>query len=92
MHTMDLVLLWILTGLGLVNAVMRILLANKQGKPLSVLWRVELFIFPALLGGALALYQLGIVDVIFQAVALVLLEEIVCIFLRRRSQRRKYTE
>lgn len=87
MNTFDLVLLWILTGLALVNAVMRILLSKKQGTPLSPLWMAELFIFPALLGIALVLYQLGIADVVFQAVALGLLEEIVCIFLRRRWQK-----
>lgn len=88
MNTLDLALLWVLTALALLNAVMRILLARKKGKNLSAFWCVELFIFPALLGGSLVLYMTGTADVIFPAVALGLLEEIVCIFLRRKQQKR----
>lgn len=87
MNEFDIVLLWGLTGLALLNAVMRILLARRKGTPLSAFWCVELFIFPALLGSSLVLYMTGTADVVFQAVALGLLEEIVCIFLRRRWQK-----
>lgn len=92
MNEFDVVLLWILTALALANAVMRILLSKRKGTPLSAFWCVELFIFPALLGGSLALYMTGTANVVFQAVALGLLEEIVCIFLRRRWQNSTHKE
>lgn len=92
MNALDIILLWLLAALGLLNALLRIFLAKKQGSPLSLLWKCELFIFPALLIAALALYQFGIADVIFPLVMLGLLEEIVCIFLRRRNQRENQAE
>ena len=92
MNEFDVVLLWILTALALVNAVMRILLAKRKGAPLSAFWCVELFVFPALLGTALVLYQTGTMNIVFQAVALGLMEEIVCIFLRRRWQNNAHKE
>lgn len=92
MNEFDVVLLWILTALALANAVMRILLSKRKGTPLSAFWCVELFIFPALLGGSLALYMTETANVVFQAVALGLLEEIVCIFLRRRRQNSTHKE
>ena len=87
MNEFDVVLLWILTALALVNTIMRILLSKRNGTPLSAFWCVELFVFPALLGIALLLYQTGTTNIVFEAVALGLLEEIVCIFLRRRWHR-----
>lgn len=87
MHDFDIALLWILAALGLLNALLRIFLAKKQGAPLSRFWTLELFVFPLLLGIALVLYQAGTADVVFPLVMLGLLEEILCIFLRRKAQK-----
>lgn len=90
MNDFDVILLWILAALGLLNALLRIFLAKKQGNPLSLFWTLELFVFPLLLGVALVLYQTGTADVVFPLVMIGLLEEIICIFLRRKN--RKSTE
>ena len=89
MNEFDIILLWVLTGLALLNAVMRILLARRKGAPLSAFWCAELFIFPALLGISLVLYMTETADVIFPAVAFGLLEELLSIFLRRKQQKHK---
>lgn len=86
MNTFEIVLLWLLAALGLVNAFLRIALSKKQGAPLSPFWKCELFIFPLLLIIAMVLYQTKAADVVFPLVMLGLLEEIVCIFLRRRKR------
>ena len=87
MNDIDVVLLWILVVLAFLAAVMRILLAKKQGRPLAWVWRIQEFIFPVLLLVGLVLYQSGTKDIVFQLVMLGLVEEIVCVFLRRRSRR-----
>ena len=87
MNDFDVILLWILVVLAFLAAVMRILLAKKQGQKLSWVWRIQEFIFPVLLLVGLVLYQSGTKDVVFQLVMLGLAEEIVCIFLRRRSRK-----
>lgn len=87
MNAFDIILLWLLAALGLGNAFLRIALSKKQGAPLSRFWTCELFIFPLLIMIALVLYQTGTADVVFPLVMLGLLEEIVCIFLRRRKRK-----
>ena len=82
----DMILLWILMVLSFVVAVLRILLAKKQGRSNSLLWSIQEFVFPVLLLVGLVLYQTGTKDVVFQLVMVGLVEEIVCIFLRRRRQ------
>lgn len=86
MNPFDVVLLWILVVLAFAVAVMRILLAKKQGKPLSLGWRIQEFLFPVLLLAALVLYQTGTADIVFPAVMLGLLEEIICMVLRRKQR------
>lgn len=87
MNTFDIMLLWLLAALGLVNAFLRIALSKKQGVPLSRFWTCELFLFPLLIAISLVLYQTGTADVVFPLVMLGLLEEIVCIILRRRKKK-----
>ena len=87
MNTFDIILLWLLAALGLINAFLRIALSKKQGAPLSRFWTCELFIFPFLIIASLVLYQTGTADVVFPLVMLGLLEEIICIFLRRRNRK-----
>ena len=87
MNDMDLILLWVLTALGFTAAVLRILLAKKQGRPNSLLWSIQEFLFPVLLLVGLVLYQTGTKDIVFQLVMLGLVEEILCIFLRRKAQK-----
>lgn len=82
----DKLLLWILMVLSFAVAVLRVLLAKKQGQPNSLLWSVQEFVFPVLLLVGLVLYQSGIKDVVFELVMIGLVEEIVCIFLRKRRK------
>ena len=88
MNDIDVVLLWILVVLAFAAAVLRILLAKKQGRPNSLFWSVQEFIFPVLLLVGLVLYQTGTKDVVFQLVMVGLVEEILCVILRRRRQKK----
>lgn len=88
MNPLDVVLLWILVVLAFAAAILRIRLADKQGNPQSMGWKIQEFIFPALLLAAMVLYQTGTADIVFPAVMLGLLEEIVCVILRRRQRQR----
>ncbi len=88
MDQTDVILLWVLTALSFIAGVLRILLARKKGQPQPLLWRLQAFLFPALLLLSLLLWQTGSADIVFPAVMLGLLEEIVCIFLRRKPQKR----
>lgn len=87
MNDIDLILLWVLMVLSFAVAVLRILLAKKKGRPNGLLWSIQEFVFPVLLLVGLVLYQTGVKDVVFQLVMVGLAEEILCVFLRRRSQK-----
>ena len=88
MNDIDVVLLWILVVLAFAAAVLRILLAKKQGRPNNLFWSVQEFIFPVLLLVGLVLYQTGTKDVVFQLVMVGLVEEILRVILRRRRQKK----
>lgn len=88
MNPLEVVLLWILVVLAFMAAILRIRLAAKQGSPQSLGWKIQEFIFPVLLLAAMVLYQTGTADIVFPAVMLGLLEEIVCVILRRRQRPR----
>ncbi len=87
MNLSDLTLLWLLTALAFAAAILRILLARKRGQPQGLFWALQELIFPALLLLSLILWQAAGIDLVFPAVMLGLLEEIVCIFLRRRQSK-----
>ncbi len=87
MNPSDLTLLWLLTALALAAAILRILLARKKGQPQRLFWAIQELIFPGLLLLSLVLWQAAGTDLVFPAVMLGLLEEIVCIFLRRRQSK-----
>jgi hypothetical protein len=84
----DQTLLGILLILSLVAAVLRVRLAKKQGRPNSAFWTVQEFVFPVLLLVALVLLEHG-KDIVFGLVMLGLLEELVCVFLRHRAQKKE---
>lgn len=86
MNPVDVILLWLLVVLAFAAAIMRILLAHKQGTPQCLGWKIQEFIFPVLLLTAMVLYQTGTADIIFPAVMLGLVEEIVCSILRRKRR------
>ena len=87
MDTFDLVLLWVITAAAFAVVPMRVKLAEKQGSPQSLGWTVQELVFPVLLLVALILYMTGIADVVFPAVAIGLLEEIICSVIRRRNKK-----
>jgi hypothetical protein len=83
----DITLLWILLVLSFLAAALRVRLAKAQGHPYRLPWSLQCFLFPVLLLAALVLYLSGIADLVFQLVMLGILEEIVCIPLRRKAQK-----
>lgn len=87
MKTTDIILLGLLAALAFAAAILRLRLASKQGRPLTFVWKIQGFVFPILLLVVLILYQTKTVDIVFPAVMLGLVEEVVCIWLRRKSQR-----
>jgi hypothetical protein len=84
----DEMLLLLLVALSLLAVGLRVLLAKKQGKPVSVFWTVQELVFPVLLLVALVLLKNG-QDVVFELVMLGLVEELVFSFLRLRAQKKK---
>lgn len=84
----DEMLLLLLVILSLVAAGLRVLLAKKQGRPNSIFWTVQELVFPVLLLVALVLLKTG-QDVVFELVMLGLVEELVCVFLRHRAQKKE---
>lgn len=84
----DYILVWIITLLSFAAASLRVLLAKKQGRPNTLFWTVQGFVFPILMLLGLVLYGTGTKDILFPAVMLGLLEEIVFGIFRRRTQKR----
>lgn len=82
----DRTLLAVIVILLFVSSVLRVRLADKKGRPLSLGWRVQTFVFPVMLLLALALFMAG-TDVVFQLVMLGLLEELVCWAVRRKQRK-----
>lgn len=89
MDKADLILLGLLTALSFAAAALRILLAQKQGSPLPLVWRIQSFVFPAALLLALVLFLFGIEGPVLPLVGLGLLEEIVCGVVRRKLRNRE---
>ena len=88
MDTFDLVLLFVIVFLGLLAAILRPVLAKKQGKPLSMFFQIQGFFFPAILLLAAILSLRGTADILFWAVLLAILEEVVFNLIRKRRERR----
>jgi hypothetical protein len=84
----DEMLLLLLVVLSLVAVGLRVLLAKKQGKPVSVFWTVQELVFPVLLLAALVLLKTG-QDVVFELIMLGLVEELVFSFLRLRARKKE---
>ena len=86
MDLYDKLLLGALLVLGFLEAVMRIRLAKKQNKPLALGWKIQGFVFPAVIALAILLYFLGI-DVLFPAVLVGLGQELICGLIRKRREK-----
>ena len=86
MNQTDVLLLWLIAILGIAAALMRMSLRKKQGKPMSLLWKVQSLVFPALVILALALYMTGTADAVTQLILAALAQEIVFGILRRRKE------
>jgi hypothetical protein len=84
----DEMLLLLLVVLCLVAVGLRVLLAKKQGRPVSVFWTGQELVFPVLLLAALVLLKKG-QDVVFELVMLGLVEELVFSFLRLRARKKE---
>ena len=81
----DFYLMCVLEILLLVASVLQILLAEKKKQPRSLGWKVQAFVFPAMLLVGLVLYTRGR-DYIFPLVMLGLVEELVCWGIRRKQK------
>ncbi len=84
----DLVLLYILTGLLFLAAVLKLGLAKKKNEDLSALWKVQRFIFPVGMLVVLILFQTGIADWVIPGVFLGVLEEFVFRIIRKKRTER----
>ena len=82
----DFYLMCVLEVLLLVASVLQILLAEKKKQPRSLGWKVQAFVFPAMLLVGLVLYTRGR-DYIFPLVMLGLVEELVCWGIRRKQKK-----
>ena len=81
----DFYLMCVLEVLLLVASVLQILLAEKKKQPRSLGWKLQAFVFPAMLLVGLVLYTRGR-DYIFPLVMLGLVEELVCWGIRRKQK------
>ena len=81
----DFYLMCVLEVLLLVASVLQILLAEKKKQPRSLGWKVQAFVFPAMLLVGLVLYTQG-KDYIFPLVMLGLVEELVCWGIRQKQK------
>lgn len=84
---MDEWLLLLLAALLLLGAFLKIKLREKQGKPLSTMWKVQIFLFPCLCLLAGVCLLLGWGDFALPVILLGILEEIVCWAIRRRKEK-----
>ena len=87
MDRTDGIILWALTALAFLAVVLRVLLAKKQGTPLSGFWLTQSFVFPVLLLVTSILFQTG-TDIVFPAVLIGVIEELVLGAIRRRKQKK----
>ena len=76
----------VLEVLLVVASVLQILLAEKKKQPRSLGWKLQAFVFPAMLLVGLVLYTQG-KDYIFPLVMLGLVEELVCWGIRRKQKK-----
>ena len=81
---------WLLLLLGvllLLGAFLKVKLRDQQGKPLSTMWKVQIFLFPCLclLSGLCLLLHWK--DFALPVILLGILEEIVCWAIRRRKEK-----
>ena len=86
MDRTDGIILWVLTALAFLTVVLRVLLAKKQEKPLSVFWLVQSFVFPVILLVTSILFQTG-TDIVFPAILIGVIEELILGTIRRRKQK-----
>lgn len=84
----DLVLLYILTGLLFLAAILKLWLAKKKNEDLSALWKVQRFIFPVGMLVVLILFQTGVADLVIPGVFLGILEEFVFRLIRKKRTER----
>ena len=84
MDMQDFYLLCVLEVLLVAASVLQILLAEKKQQPRSLGWKLQAFVFPAMLLVGLVLYTQGR-DYVFQLVMLGLVEELVCWGIRRKQ-------
>ena len=83
--TFEWVLLGILVVLGLLASVLRPILAKRQSRPMGVGWVIQGFLFPWLMIAAAIAFLAGGPDLIFPAVILGLLQELIFGFFRKRK-------
>ena len=83
----DQVLLWVITVLMFAAAGMRLALDRKRGISRSILWRVQVFVFPAALLICAVLFQMGCRRQIIPVVFIGIVEELVFGRMRSRQDR-----
>ena len=89
MERTDLILLALIALLGVAAGVMRMLLARRQGSPLSIPWALQGFVFPALALLALGLYATGREQPVPWLILAAVGQGLLFGMLRRRQERRE---
>ena len=82
----DMALIWAIAVILAVSAVLRIDLARRKGSPLSGAGKLQAVLFPAAFLLAAVLLQAGLADLIMPVLLLGILEEAVCLAIRKRQQ------
>ena len=77
----------VLVALGLLAALLRPLLAKKQGHPLSLFWVLQGYLFPGLMLLSGVLLLAGTADLMLPALALGIAEELIFSFFRNRRSK-----
>ena len=89
MDRTDGIILWVLTALAFLAAALRLLLAKKQGTPLTGFWRAQSFVLPVILLVTAVLFQTGAADIVFPAILIGIAEELILGAVRKRRQKRQ---
>lgn len=89
MDRADSIWLWILTALAFLAAALRLLLAKKQGAPMSGFRLAQSFVFPVILLAAAILFQTGTADIVFPAVLIGIAEELILGAVRKRKEKQE---
>lgn len=87
MSTIDYILLWVITILLFLSAGMKIKLGEKKNSPYGLGWKIQLFVFPAVMALVLLCAHLGIHSLVIPGIFFGIIEEFVCWCIRKKQMK-----